>query len=275
MNLNKLDGLIIDIDGVIFEGEQAIGDLKVIFDQINALDLAFVIATNNSSRSRECCVELFKTQGVNIIVEQVVNSTSVTLNYLQANFPRSAAIHVLGSSILKSELTRAGYTLVEDLKRPVVAVIVGIDKDFNYNKLKVASLHIQRGATFIATNDDATVKSSSGLMPACGAIVAALEVATSVTATVMGKPHKPMYALALERLNKHPERVLMVGDQLDTDIKGAQACGLRTALVLSGVSDIGAAQEWPTEIDIVSENFAKLVAFIGGQEIANNKGISC
>jgi 4-nitrophenyl phosphatase len=268
MNLKGISGLIIDIDGVIFEGDQAIGDLEVIFKQIEALNLAFVIATNNSSRSPECCVELFKRQGVTITADHVVNSVSVTLNYLQSNFPKNAALHVVGSSVLKEALVKAGYTLVKDLNRSVEAVIVGIDKELTYNTLKYASLHIQRGAAFIATNDDATVKSPDGLIPACGAIVKALETVTSVTATVMGKPYPPMYDLALKRLNKPRDQVVMIGDQLDTDIKGAQAFGICSALVLTGVNDRKAANEWPTEIDLIANDLKGVLEFIDGKGIA-------
>lgn len=237
----------------------------MIFKKIKAQKLAFVIATNNSSRTREFCVELFKRNGVKITIDQVVNSISVTLNYLQCNFPKNAVLHVLGSSVLKEVLNKAGYILVDDLNRSVEVVVVGIDKEFTYNKLKSASLHIQRGAAFIATNDDATVKSPEGRAPACGAIVKALEIASSVKATVMGKPYLSMYDLALKRLNKPHDQVLMVGDQLETDIKGAQDFGLRTALVLTGVSDNKAANEWPSKIDIVTNNFEAVVELIAGK----------
>ena len=259
MSSKQIKGLIIDIDGVLFEGSKAIGSLQKSFDKINALNLPFIIATNNSGRSRADCIGLFEAHGVKLDIDQVVSSVSVTLRYLEAHFCKKASVYVLGSKVLKSELLNAGYVLIDNIACSADAVIIGIDKDFDYEKLKYASLHIQRGAVFIATNDDKTVKSPDGLIPAAGSIVAAVEAATAVKAKVMGKPHQPMFDLALQHLSINNDQVLMIGDQLETDIKGAQVLGLQTALVLSGVCSNEQAIAWLPAIDIIEKDFTALI----------------
>ncbi len=126
-----------------------------------------------------------------------------------------------------------GFT--RDDRRPQVQV-VGTDLNFGYDDIKRACLAIRAGAAFIATNPDTTLPTEEGLVPGCGAMIAALVASTDVQPTVIGKPEKYMFELACQRLGLQPHEVLMVGDRLDTDILGANRIGARTALVLTGVS---------------------------------------
>lgn len=259
MGLENVEGLILDLDGVLFQGAEAIGDLKKSFDTLEKLKIPFVIATNNSSRNAQHCVDMMARYNVHIAQTQVINSAAVTVHFLTKQYGESADIFVVGSDALKETLSCNGFTVVDADKASVDAVVVGIDRQFNYDKLKAASLYIQRGARFLATNDDKTVKTDEGLAPASGAIVAAIEAASSQKALVMGKPHLPMYEFALQQLGTQAEVTLMVGDQLETDIKGAQATNCLTALVLSGVSSEQQAQEWQPNIHLLARDFNEVV----------------
>jgi 4-nitrophenyl phosphatase len=138
-------------------------------------------------------------------------------------------------------------------------VVVGIDRQLSYEKLCRATLLIRSGVPFIGANPDRTFPTPEGLIPGAGAILAAIETATSVKPLIMGKPSPAMYQLALERLGTSPAETLVVGDRLETDIAGAQVIGCRTALVLSGVTSEADAYAWQPPPDFIARNLASLV----------------
>jgi 4-nitrophenyl phosphatase len=115
-------------------------------------------------------------------------------------------------------------------------VVAGLDWDLTYAKLKRASYLIRRGADFIGTNPDTTYPAPEGPVPGTGSMLAALRAATGRVPVVIGKPYPPMYEAALKVLGTPASQTLMIGDRIDTDISGAMPLGLRTALVLTGIS---------------------------------------
>ena len=129
-------------------------------------------------------------------------------------------------------ISGAGFVLSDEAK----VVVVGIDFNLTYNKLRRAVGLICGGADFIGTNADATFPMPDGLAPGAGSILAALRTATDVEPTVIGKPSKLMFTAALHSLGTAPESTLMIGDRLDTDIQGAQDAGLPAALLFTGVT---------------------------------------
>jgi len=114
--------------------------------------------------------------------------------------------------------------------------VVGLDFAATFDKFRLATLRIRAGADFIGTNGDRTFPTPEGLVPGNGALLALLETATDVAPLVIGKPERGMFDVALERLGTAPERTLMIGDRIETDIVGAQRAGWRAALVLTGVT---------------------------------------
>ena len=148
---------------------------------------------------------------------------------------------VVGERGLREALTSAGIDLVDE--RPDV-VVVGWDRSVDYARLRDASLAVQRGATLIASNADASYPAEDGSRwPGAGAIVAAIETTCVVRAEVMGKPESPILEAALRRAGGG--RPLVVGDRLDTDIEGAARLGWASCLVLTGVSTREEAAEAP------------------------------
>ena len=140
-----------------------------------------------------------------------------------------------------------------------VAVVAGIDFDLTYEKLQTATLLIRSGVPFIGTNPDKSFPIPGGEAPGAGAIIALLEAASDVDATVIGKPRPDMYRAALERLGTTPEETLVVGDRLETDIAGAQQAGCPSAVVLSGVSTPEKIKSWNPKPDIVAENLKSVL----------------
>lgn len=251
-----IKALILDMDGVLWRGDQAIGDLASIFEQLKQRGLRFVLATNNATLTVTDYQSKLRRFGVMVEAWQIVNSSQAAAHYLKSRFPAGGNVFVVGESGLKDTLAEYGFKQAD---QNVVAVVAGMDRSLTYEKLLKATLLIRGGALFIGTNPDRSFPLPEGLGPGAGAILAALEVATDVPPLIIGKPAPEMYRVALERLGTQPEETLVVGDRLETDIAGAQAIGCRTALVLSGVSTDEAAHAWRPEPDWIEANLAEVV----------------
>ena len=261
--------LLLDMDGVVWRDAQPLGDLPAIFAQIAALNLQVVFITNNATRSVAQYVARLQSLGVPVKPEQVLNSALAAAHALQEAFPRGARVHVLGEGGLRDTLAEAGFRIAdtegkgegESQPRPD-AVVVALDRECTYAKLREATLHIRAGALFIGTNPDRTFPTPAGLVPGAGAIIAALEAATDRPARIVGKPQPLLFHMALERLGIAPAEALVVGDRLETDIAGGQAAGCRTALVLSGVTTQAQAMAWEPAPDLIAPDLAAVVAFL-------------
>jgi HAD superfamily hydrolase (TIGR01457 family) len=234
MEFSEITAIIMDMDGVLWLSDEPLPGMTAFFDFLRGRDIPFGLATNNSSKAPADYVKKLERMGVTgISEEQIVTSGTATTSYLQTEYPTGTSIHVLGGDGLRKNMTEGGFTLSDNGAR---VVVVGLDPQLTYDKLKRAALLIRGGAAFVASNDDLTYPTPEGLAPGAGSIVAALKASTERDPIVIGKPHAPLFEASLRILNTLPEKTLMVGDRLNTDIAGAQKLGLRTALVLTGVS---------------------------------------
>lgn len=256
MNLSFLRALILDMDGVLWHGDEPIGNLPAIFGGLKQHKIQVALVTNNSTRSAQQYIE--KLSRFNVILEtwQIINSSQTTAQYLRTLFPNGGAVYVVGEEGLSRDLLSNGFYTGD---RNVVAVVAGLDRNLTYDKLTRASLLIRSGALFVGTNPDKSFPTPEGETPGAGAILAALEAATGVQPIIIGKPNPEMYLEAMNRLGSNKDNTLVVGDRLETDIAGAQAIGCRTALVLTGVSTLQSAQLWHPPPDFIFENLNILV----------------
>jgi 4-nitrophenyl phosphatase len=175
--------------------------------------------------------------GVTIKLENVLTCSLATADYLKREFKNGAAIYVIGETGLRQVIRQAGFTLVDDASRPAEVVVIGGDTTLTYNKLKYASLLIQRGARFVGANPDLLVPTEEGLVPEAGVTLAAIQAATGVAPTVIGKPERLLFDLAMAKMGSTPGQTAMLGDRLDTDIIGGQQAGLTTILITTGVDN--------------------------------------
>ena len=143
-------------------------------------------------------------------------------------------MYAIGMDGLREALAKQGFMLSEG--EGTAAVVVGIDWRVTYEQLKRASLLIRAGAIFVGTNADATYPAPEGIIPGNGALLAAIETATGVKPIVVGKPEPILYAQALRRLKTPREAIAALGDRLETDILGGIRAGIKTILVMSGVT---------------------------------------
>jgi 4-nitrophenyl phosphatase len=216
-----------------------------------------VLATNNATRTVSQYLQKIKHMGVVLSEDQIVTSGQAVIYYLRKTYPSGSMVYVVGSDGLKSIVTEAGFSLDEN---NAAAVVVGVDRDISYNKIRIASKLIREGAEFIGTNPDKTFPTPRGLEPGAGSIIASVAAAAEKEPVYVGKPGKIMMDLSLSRLQGiTKEQVLQVGDRLDTDIAAGQNYGCLTAVVLSGVTSLVMAQQWRPEPDFIYNDLAEIV----------------
>ena len=251
--------MILDMDGVLWRGEKPLGELSVLFEEIDRRGFKIAMVTNNAMFTVEQYLDKLRSFGVELAAWQIINSSQAAAHYLQRLYPRGGPVFIIGEEGLTQVLSNSNFYQTE---KTVLAVVVGLDRSLTYKKLEVAALLIQAGAEFIGTNPDRSFPTPYGLVPGAGAILAALEAATNVKPIIVGKPSPEMYLLALERLSASASETLVVGDRLETDILGAQTLGCRTALVLSGVSSEEHASHWSPAPDFVARDLTELLEML-------------
>jgi 4-nitrophenyl phosphatase len=255
--MTTLKALLLDMDGVVWRDNEAIGDLPDIFRQIEAKGLQTAFVTNNATRTVEQYHEKFRGFGVEIPAERIHTSSKVTAQMLSEKYPGGGNVYVIGERGLREALEEKGFTIND---KDCLAVAVGLDRELTYAKLKQATHLIRGGAEFIGTNPDRTLPSPEGEVPGAGTILAALEAATDVRAKVVGKPERALLDAALKSLNLKPEDALMVGDRVETDVAAGQKAGCQTALLLSGVTSDATARAWKPAPDYIEKDLATLIA---------------
>ncbi|HEV2127280.1 MAG TPA: HAD-IIA family hydrolase [Thermomicrobiales bacterium] len=235
--LRDAEGFIFDMDGVLYRGKRALAGVVEIFDALDARGIPYLLATNNSMATPAMYVERLKGYGVTVDASQIQTSATATRDVLGHEFPEGGTLFVVGMPALDEQLQDGtDFHITSDPTDDIVAVVVGLDQQFTYDKLAAATTAIRGGARFFATNDDATLPVEDGILPGAGSIIAAIATASGRQPTVVGKPQTLMMTDAVERLGSQAHCTVMIGDRLDTDILAAERAGLTTALVLTGVT---------------------------------------
>jgi 4-nitrophenyl phosphatase len=242
----NIHALIIDMDGVLWHGQNAIPGLVEFFQALEELKITFILATNNASSTPDQYVKKLAEMGVTVNKNQILTSGIATALYLSEKVnPAKTRVFVVGEEGATQPLIDQGFTLTglyevnkdsDIVKKGADFVVCGKDHTLTWDKLATATLNIRGGAQFIGTNGDTTLPTELGITHGNGAILAALEVATGVKPTIIGKPEPIMYQQALSLLNAEPTATVAIGDRLDTDILGAVRTGIRSVMVLTGVS---------------------------------------
>ncbi len=257
---SHIKALILDMDGVIWKGDAPIGDLPATFEKIRKRGLKFVFATNNGTKTPASYQEKLRGLGVEIEPEQVVTSAMGIAFLLAGKYPKGAKIFMIGEDGIRMALEEKGFEILPVERAPEAqAVVMGIDRSINFEKIVEATLLVRAGIPFYTTNTDKTFPTPRGEIPGSGAWVSIVQTATGVEPIIAGKPFPYLVELSLEKLGTKKEETLMVGDRLETDIAAGQAVGCPTALVLSGVSAKSQAEAWQPAPDVIAENLSELI----------------
>jgi 4-nitrophenyl phosphatase len=247
---------IIDMDGVLWHGERPVEGLQAFFLVLREQNKRFILATNNASLTPEQYLKKLDRMGVEIHLNEVLTSAMATACYLAEQVDaKNTRVFVLGEEGARQPLREQGFVLTDlyevDPDNKADIVVCGKDETITWDKLATATLNIRAGAKFFGTNGDITLPTERGLILGNGAILAALETATGVKPTIIGKPGPILYQQALKILGTNLNDTIAIGDRLDTDILGAVNAGLRSIFVLSGVSneaDLKSVDYMPTWI---------------------------
>jgi 4-nitrophenyl phosphatase len=229
-----IEGFVLDLDGTVYRGDVPIESAFEALHQIRASGIPTVFMTNNSTKSRADFAAKLTRMGFTTEAEEIVNTSYATARYLVEHYERGLTAYVLGAPALCREIEEAGFVLSSH--KPDI-VVIGLDRELTYVKLRTAVRAILAGAHFIATNPDKLIPDGGELDPGAGTLVAAVESATRnvTTPIVIGKPESHMPLIALELLGSRPERTVAVGDQIFTDVAAAQRAGMFGVLVETGV----------------------------------------
>ncbi len=239
--------LALDLDGVLWLGEDPIPGAADAVARLRTAGHELVFCTNNSSRPVADVEAKLERHGIPPD-GGVVTSAMAAAALVE---PGERVLICAGAGAVEAVEGRGAVPVWDG---PADAVLVGLHLDFDYERLRAAAAAVHGGARLLATNDDATYPTPDGPIPGGGAILAAVETATGLRATVAGKPHAPMADLVRAVLG---DDGIMVGDRPETDGRFAVALGYRFALVLTGVSTTAEGMD-PTP-DLVAPDLPTLV----------------
>lgn len=223
-------GYLIDLDGTMYSGTECIPEAASFIQSLREAGKQILFLTNNSTATPEKVVEkLANISGVKAYASEIYTSSEATVQYVKTLDGNK--VYVIGEGGIETAVKTADFVLDEENPDHV---IVGLDREVTYEQLTKATLAIQSGANFIATNPDSNLPTERGLIPGNGALIAFLEKATGKEATVVGKPGHIMMQGALEKLGRDKSEVVMVGDNYTTDILAGIENDIDSLLVLTG-----------------------------------------
>lgn len=261
----KLKGFLIDLDGSIYRGKMPLHYSKEFIEFLRESNLKFIFLTNNSTQMPIEYVRKLENMNIKAYENEILTSGIATATYLSKLKKRGKA-YVIGEDALKKAIIDHGWIIDDE---DVDAVVVGLDRNFNFEKLKRANLLIRSGAKFIATNPDKTFPSEDRIDPGAGSLVAAVSAASEKKPIVIGKPSHYIGKIALSILNLKSEEVGVIGDRLDTDILFGYKLKSKTFLLLTGVTQKDDLKKSKVKPDFVFEDLEKLTKFL--REYLRNK----
>lgn len=233
MLLDNFDSLLLDLDGVVYRGQNPVLHAVEAISRAQRIKTVGYV-TNNSSRTPEAIADQLMGFGIATEANQIVGSARSGAMLLLSRIPRGSKVFVVGGEGLRAECEAVGFELVDSSAQGPVAVIQGFSPDVSWRDLAQASFAIQNGAIWIATNQDWTIPMEAGIAPGNGTLVGAVHTAVGILPDFAGKPFRPIFDQALSQLEI--AKPLMVGDRIDTDIRGARTAGIASAVVMTGIA---------------------------------------
>ena len=239
--LRAKKGFICDMDGVIYHGNRLLPGVKEFVDWLYREGKQFLFLTNSSERSPRELQQKLARMGLEVDESHFYTSALATARFLSTQAPGCTA-YVIGAPGLFNALYDAGITM-NDVNPDYV--VLGETQTYNYDNIVKAVQLVRQGARLIGTNPDMTGPSENGIVPACRAFVAPIELAAGKSAYFVGKPNPLMMRTGLRMLGVHSDEAVMIGDRMDTDMIAGIETGLDTALVLSGVTSREEIEAFP------------------------------
>jgi NagD protein len=250
-----IDSYLMDMDGVIVREDNLVPDADAFIARLRDAGKPFLILTNNSRHTPRDLAARLQRIGLDVADTDIWTSALATARFLADQRPNGSAF-VIGESGLTTALYEAGYTQTDHAPD---YVILGETRTYSFERITQAIRLISTGARFIATNPDNTGPSPEGPIPATGSVAAMISRAAGVEPYYVGKPNPLMMRSALRAIDAHSESSVMIGDRMDTDIISGMEAGMRTVLVLTGISDRATADRFPFQPTRIVDSVADLI----------------
>lgn len=257
------DAYCFDLDGTIYIGQMKLPGVNNFINNLRSRGKRLLFLTNTPVHTKEDCYQRLLSLGISCQPDEFLTAGYLSGMYFAEHAP-DAKVLVVGEEALRRELRALGIAITEDPYQST-HVLVGMDRKFNYDKLHLAAKAVRRGAALIATNPDNCCPVQGDIIPDTGAILSSIEAASQQKASVViGKPSRYYAEKALQLLDVDRSRCLMIGDRLETDILFGRQNGMKTALVLTGISsredivktDIVPDYIWPSFNEFIMEQQA-------------------
>jgi NagD protein len=252
--MKTIKNFVIDMDGVLVRGRELIPGADKFIQKLQKLKKEYLVLTNNPLYTTRDLAHRLQTSGLDIPPERIFTSAQATAQFLYSQRPNGKAF-VIGESGLTDAIYAIDY-VITDIDPDYV--VLGETNAYNYEVITKAVRLIEEGARFIATNPDVSGPSEQGTVPACGAMAALIEKATGKAPFFVGKPNPWMMRSALNYLDVHSEDTAMVGDRMDTDIVSGVESGMRTILVLTGVTRQSDVDNFPYQPTWIVDSVADI-----------------
>lgn len=242
----RYENWLFDGDGVLYIDGKRQPYAKETLLSLKSLDKHFALVSNNSTKTLNQYMEMVTSMDLPFQKDQIITSAYVATRFVKGN-----SVYIVGEEGIFDACTQAGFEIVNDTPgEPVDTVIVGMDRNFDYQKMTVAMRYIMAGSYFLGTNPDVNFPVKDGFTPGAGTMIAALETASEKKVDlIVGKPNGYLFEVALS--SSHKAKAVMVGDRLDTDIIGAHKFGIDTILVRTGIG----ARYSEKDIEKFKENY--------------------
>lgn len=229
--LREMRGLVFDLDGCVWTGEVLTPGAGEVLALIRRQGKGLCFLTNNSRARARTMQAKLERLGVEVKEAEVLTPLEILGEVVAQRWGPSRVL-AIGGPELAAVLVEAGHSLVPvDAYREATVVVVGNDFDFSYERLTAAARAVDAGAAFVTPNIDPRLPMEDGqFLPGCGAIVEAVASAAGARPIVIGKPEPPLFELALQRMGLTVDEAAMVGDSIDSDVRGARRVGMTAVL---------------------------------------------
>ena len=228
-------GLFFDLDGTVYNGNSMIPGAVDFFREMKNCGIHYLFITNRSHKTPEDIADRLKKIGIPCDANDILTSAQAA-----AEFVKKSRVFYIGENGLAEALRNVGAIITQENPKYVV---VGYDGQISMKKIEMATRLIKSGSKFVGTNPDVTITTQAGTLPENGVIIAAIAAASGCQPIIIGKPERMMIDIALKRISLSREEVILVGDNLDTDIKAGISANIHTVLITTGISSKLEAQE--------------------------------
>lgn len=250
-------GVVFDVDGTVVRGNDPLPGAADAVARLRTAGVSLCFCSNNPTKGGAAYVDRLGAAGIEARTEEVVTAADSTVGYLREHHADDT-LYVLGESGLVEQLEAADLSVTDD-PDAVEAGVVSIDRSFDYDDLTRALWALDDGTPYVGTDPDRVIPGADAFVPGSGAVINAVRgVLDHDPDAILGKPSATAQDLVLDRIDRAPEECLVVGDRLDTDIALGERAGMRTALVLTGVTDREDVAASPHDPDYVIEDLTDL-----------------